>query len=83
MTIFWTNNSGQCIKATSDDAEVEGLTPVTVAPESGQQMWNGVKWGPVPPPRPSREQAVDALLKRKSTDTNASKIEKDYVRELR
>jgi len=82
MTIFWVDDEGKLLKATSDNAApIGGATGVKIPPESGRQLWDSEaqEWGPVPPPRPSRERAIDAMLRRTARQQGASKEEKDYV----
>lgn len=44
MTIFWTDNQGKLIKSTDDSQVIEGLTKVTIAPNSSKDIWNGSQW---------------------------------------
>ena len=63
MTIFWVDDTGVVLVATSDNGKgPPGATPVTVAPEDGRQIWDFAqkKWGPKPPPKPDPK---DELVK--------------------
>lgn len=64
MTIFWVDGQGSLIKATSDDAEpIVGATPITIAPESGKQIFDSVSqtWSlPIAQLKTSKIAVIDA-----------------------
>ena len=75
MTTFWIRADGTLILTTSDpDAEPpDAATSTEVAPESGRQVWDGAKWGPVPPPEKPPMDAEDLwnVMKGKGMVTDA------------
>lgn len=69
MTIFWVDNQGVILRATSDDSKpIAGATAIKIppnpAPQSGQQVWDfGTKtWGPVPPTPPDPDDKLDKAI---------------------
>lgn len=74
MTIFWIDNQGAILKATSDDGQrptnsTAIKVPPNPAPKSGKQIWNFISktWNSLPPPPPSRNSVLDTAIDGAST----------------
>lgn len=82
MTIFWIDNTGTILNASSDDVPspsraVNGIhvgsgpSPTgTISgppPESGKQRWLGAVWSVPPPPPPDPVIALDAAISSAAT----------------